>query len=111
MNVQKIELAAFILLGIGAVLLLLTFYMAFTLIVADLSTLSALDLSEAIGEAIGPIAEAVIKVMYLVVMGWIGSIATIRGVQLLREAKRVPQSEAESVREPSLEKKGKTEKD
>ncbi len=110
MKIERIELAAFTLLGIGAVLLILTFYMAFTLIVAELGIVSTLNLSEALGESLGPIAEAIIRVMYLGVMGWTGSITTIRGIQLIREARRVPQPKAEMDQQPSSKKEEKTEK-
>lgn len=110
MRIERAELAAFILLGIGVVLLILTFYMAFTLIGAEIDAISSsLNLSEAIGEILGPIVEAIIKVMYLGVMGWTGSIATIRGVQLLKEARRVPQSGGKLVQESTVKKEEITE--
>jgi len=110
MRIERAELAAFILLGIGVVLLILTFYMAFTLVGAEIDVISSsLNLSEAIGEILGPIVEAIIKVMYLGVMGWTGSIATIRGVQLLKEARRVPQSGGKLVQESTVKKEEITE--
>ena len=102
MKIDRTELVAFILLGIGLVLLILTFYMAYTLVVAELGIISAPDLSEALGEILGPIAEAIIKVMYLGIMGWTGSIATMRGIQLTKEARRI------SVQQPTQEKEEKT---
>lgn len=107
MKIERTELVAFMLLGIGMVLLILTFYMAFTLIVAELGILSAPDLSEALGEILGPIAEAIIRVMYLGIMGWTGSIATVRGIQLIKEARRVPQPKTEPVQQPAPEKEEK----
>ncbi len=108
MKIERTELAGFILLGIGTVLLILTFYMAFTLVVSELGMLPAPNLSEAIGEILGPITEAIIKVMYLGVMGWTGSIAAIRGIQLIREARRVPQPKTRLVQQPTLEKEEKS---
>lgn len=108
MKIGRTELAAFILLGIGAALLVLTFCMAFMLIVAELNILSALDLSEALDNVLGPLAEAIIKVMYLGVMGWTGSIATMRGIQLIREAKRVPQPRTKPVQHLPSENEEKT---
>ena len=102
MKIERTELVAFILLGIGTVLLILTFYIAFTLVVTEVGTISALNLSEALGEILGPIAEAIIRVMYLGIMGWTGSIATIWGIQLIKEARRSPQLKAESVQQPTL---------
>ncbi|MEM3731244.1 MAG: hypothetical protein QW667_03930 [Candidatus Bathyarchaeia archaeon] len=91
MKIDKTELVAFILIAIGAALLVLTFYMAFTQLTTELGILPAPDLSQALGEILGPIAEALIKVMYLSIMGWTGSIATIRGIQLIREIRQAPQ--------------------
>lgn len=109
MKIEGTELAAFIILGIGTVLLILTFYMAFTLIVTELGIISALNLSETLGEILGPITEAIIKVMYLSVMGWIGSITTMRGIQLMKEARRAPQPKIHTSQKPKPEKKEKIE--
>ena len=99
MKIDRTELVAFILLGIGVVLLILTFYMAYTLIVTELAIISAPDLSEALGDVLGPIAEAVIKVMYLSIMGWTGSIATMRGIQLVKETRRFPVQQSAQEKE------------
>jgi len=45
------------------------------------------DLMAVFGEALAPLIEASIRVMYLGVMGWIGSILTMRGAQLLTSLK------------------------
>jgi hypothetical protein len=42
---------------------------------------------EAFGEAIGPLIETCIRIMYLGIMGWIGSILTVRGIQLVTQLK------------------------
>lgn len=109
MKIEGTELAAFIILGIGTVLLILTFYMAFTLIVTELGIISALNLSETLGEILGPITEAIIKVMYLSVMGWIGSITTMRGIQLMKETRRTPQPKIHMTQKSKPEKKEKIE--
>ncbi|MEM2971367.1 MAG: hypothetical protein QW270_02960 [Candidatus Bathyarchaeia archaeon] len=95
MKIEKPELVAYILIAVGAVLLILTFVMACLLLmsIAKLSTSS--ELSQALGEILGPIAEAVVRVMFLGVMGWTGSIATMRGIQLYKESKRVAQPKTE----------------
>lgn len=38
---------------------------------------------ELFGEALAPLIESAIRVLYLGIMGWIGSILTRRGVQIL----------------------------
>ena len=95
MKVEKSELVAYILIGVGVVLLILTFVMAYLILtsVANLST--SQDLSKALGEILGPIAEAVVRVMFLGIMGWTGSIATMRGIQLYKESKPATQPKTE----------------
>lgn len=96
MKIEKAELVAYILIAIGAILLIITFYMAFMLLTAQLSILPTPNLSQAMGEILGPITEALIKVLYLGIMGWIGSIATIRGIQLIKETKSTTQKKMPS---------------
>ena len=87
MKIERAELVAYILIVAGLLLLVFTFVMAFLMLTAVLSIPTNMDLSRALGEILGPIAEAVIKIMFLGVMGWTGSIATMRGIQLYKEAK------------------------
>jgi len=92
MKVEKPELMAYILIVVGLLLLVLTFVMAFLMLTSVLSITTSMDLSQALGEILGPIAEAVIKIMFLGVMGWTGSIATMRGIQLYKESKPAGQT-------------------
>ena len=101
MKIERTELMAYILIAIGAILLIITFYMALTLLISELGILATPNLSEALGEILGPIAEALIKVLYLGVMGWTGSIATIRGIQLMKEAKSTLQQKPLVQQQPS----------
>lgn len=93
LKIERTELVAYILIGVGIVLLILTFVMAFLLLTSLLNISAGGNLSDAIGDILGPIAEALIKVMYLGIMGWVGSIATIRGIQLIREIKQLPKAQ------------------
>jgi len=88
MKIERTELVAYLLIGIGAVLLMLTFVMAFILLTSELNLQGGGNLSESIGNILGPIVEALIKIMYLGIMGWVGSVATIRGIQLLKETRQ-----------------------
>lgn len=90
MKIEKPELVAYILIAVGLLLLVLTFVMAFLMLTSIVGIATGMDLSQALGEILGPIAEAVIKIMFLGVMGWTGSIATMRGIQLYKESKPVP---------------------
>jgi len=96
---EKAELMSYILIIVGITLLILTFVMAVILVTSELGILSQSDLSQALGEILGPIAAAVIRVLYLGIMGWTSSIATIRGIQLYKEAKRSLPTKTETSKE------------
>lgn len=87
MRFEKIEVSGLIVLFIGVALLAATFYSAYVFLVDDVTILTSVDLSELFGNALAPLIEAVIHILYLGVMGWIGSILTIRAVQLLKKDK------------------------
>ena len=96
MKMDRNEIIGLVILSIGLVFLILTFYMAFLFLTEELKIITHSDLVKALGEILGPIAEAIIRIMFLGVMGWIGSLTTIRGMQFLRikrppEPKPVPQ--------------------
>jgi hypothetical protein len=68
-------------------LLVSTFYSAYLFLIGELEILVTGDLLESFGEALAPLIKAVIHILYLGIMGWIGSIVTIRAVQLLKKEK------------------------
>jgi len=107
MKIEKTELVSYILIAIGAILLISTFIVAYLQLIAQSSILPAPNLSEALGEILGPIAMALIKVLYLGIMGWTASIATIRGIQLYRETKKAPQPKSEQFQPTEQEKEEK----
>jgi len=83
---EKSEILTYFVLFVGVGLLVFTFLNAYLFLVEKIRLLST-DLIEAFGEAIGPLIETCIRIMYLGIMGWIGSILTIRGIQLLTQLK------------------------
>ncbi|MEM3580823.1 MAG: hypothetical protein QXH40_04330 [Candidatus Bathyarchaeia archaeon] len=87
MKIEKAELVAYILITVGLLLLVITFIMAYLKLESVVSIITSGNISEALGQIFGPIVEAVIKIMFLGIMGWVGSIATMRGIQLYKEAK------------------------
>jgi hypothetical protein len=87
MKIERAELVAYILVAVGLILLVITFVMAYLKLESVASIITSGDISEAMGKIFGPIVEAVIKIMFLGIMGWAGSIATMRGIQLYKEAK------------------------
>ena len=86
-KMDKIELSGIVVLSIGIILLAFTFFCAYGFLVGGLNILGSQNIVQTFGQAFAPLIEAIIRILYLGVMGWIGSIPTIRGVQLLRKEK------------------------
>ena len=84
---DKVEVSGIAVLFVGVILLVATFYSAFMFLVGDITILTSADLAELFGNALSPLIAAVIHVLYLGVMGWMGSVMTIRAVQLLKKEK------------------------
>jgi len=84
---ERVEISGLIVLFIGVVLLAATFYSAYLFLVADVTILTSVDIAELFGNALAPLIKAIIHILYLGIMGWIGSILTIRAVQLLKKEK------------------------
>jgi hypothetical protein len=72
---------------IGVALLVAMFFDAYLFLKEDISILPVPNLIAAFGEALAPLIEASIRMMYLGVMGWIGSTITIRGITVLSQVK------------------------
>ena len=87
MKFDKVEVSGLAVLFIGVILLAATFYSAFMFLVGDITILASVDLAELFGNALAPLIKAVIHILYLGIMGWIGSVMTIRAVQLLKKEK------------------------
>ena len=104
---QKLEISAYTVLFTGVALLVFTFINAYIFLIEELNILGSSDMLKAFGEALGPLIVASIRVMFLAVMGWIGSIITIRGVQLLtqlgRETKQEAKTETRTTIKPGTE--------
>lgn len=103
---NNVEVSGLIVLFIGVILLGFTFVSAYGFLIGKLSILASADLVEVFGNAMAPLIEAVIHILYLGVMGWIGSILTIRAVQLLKQEKVVvPPSQAPPQQPTKMETK------
>ena len=92
MKFDRIEASGLIVLFVGVILLAATFYSAFMFLVGDITILTSVDLAELFGNALAPLIKTIIHILYLGIMGWVGSILTIRAVQLLRREK-TPQTQ------------------
>jgi len=86
-KIDKVELSGLIVLFVGLILLAVTFFSAYAFLTGELNFLGTEDILQAFGGALSPLIEAIIRILYLGIMGWIGSIVTIRGVQLLKKEK------------------------
>ena len=95
MRFDKVEGSGLVVLFAGLILLAITFISAIVFLFGDITILASVDLAELFGNALAPLIKAIIHVLYLGIMGWIGSVTTIRAVQLLKkdkEANSQPQS-------------------
>ncbi len=86
--------------GIG--LLAFTFISAYLFLIANPSITASSDLIDAFGSSLAPLIGATIRIMYLGVMGWIGSGLTARGVQLVTQLKRLARPEFQSMTPPDV---------
>ena len=80
---DNVKASGFTVLFIGVVVLLFTFYNAYLLLQGILEIPVSDDLMSLFGEALAPLISYSIKALYLGIMGWIGSILTRRGVQII----------------------------
>jgi hypothetical protein len=101
---DKIVLSGFTVLGIGIALLLFTFISAYGFLTASLAIIATEDLVQTFGEALAPLIATCIRIMYLGVMGWIGSLITIRGVTIIANVPKVETAAPKKV-EPAKEEK------
>ena len=87
---DKVALSGITVLMIGVALLIGTFVSAYGFLTQSLSIIASQDLVKTFGEALAPLIATCIRIMYLGVMGWVGSLLTIRGVTLIAHAPQVP---------------------
>jgi predicted lipid-binding transport protein (Tim44 family) len=95
---DKIALSGVAVLGIGVALLVFTFISAYGFLTQNLSIIASEDLMQMFGGALAPLIAACIHIMYLGVMGWIGSLITIRGVTIIVN---IPKVEAVAMQKPA----------
>ncbi|MGQ9624329.1 MAG: hypothetical protein ACUVUF_05190 [Candidatus Bathycorpusculaceae bacterium] len=95
---DRIALSGVAVLGIGVALLVFTFMSAYGFLTQNLSIIASEDLMQMFGGALAPLIAACIHIMYLGVMGWIGSLITIRGVTIIVN---IPKVEAGAMQKPA----------
>ncbi|MDH5483085.1 MAG: hypothetical protein OEY22_09440 [Candidatus Bathyarchaeota archaeon] len=89
---DKIALSGVAVLMIGVVLLIFTFISAYGFLTQGLSIIASEDLVRTFGEALAPLIATCIRIMYLGVMGWVGSLLTIRGVTIIAHTPQIPKT-------------------
>lgn len=87
---DKIALSGITVLMIGVALLIGTFLSAYGFLTQSLSIIASQDLVQTFGEALAPLIATCIRIMYLGVMGWTGSLLTIRGVTIITHTPQMP---------------------
>ena len=80
---DKVALSGITVLLIGIALLIFTFVSAYGFLTQSLSIIASEDLVRTFGEALTPLIATCIRIMYLGIMGWIGSLLTIRGITII----------------------------
>jgi len=80
---DKVALSGITVLIIGVAMLIFTFISAYGFLTQSLSIMASADLVQTFGEAFAPLIAACIHIMYLGIMGWIGSLLTIRGITII----------------------------
>ncbi|MFZ0966218.1 MAG: hypothetical protein WAN82_06280 [Candidatus Bathyarchaeia archaeon] len=105
---DKIALSGITVLMIGVALLIGTFVSAYGFLTQSPSIIASEDLVRTFGEALAPLIATCIRIMYLGVMGWIGSLLTIRGVTIIAHTPQmptvVPQKPIPAQQKPLLQK-------
>jgi hypothetical protein len=96
----KIAFSGVTVLGIGVALLIFTFASAYSFLVGGLQILSTQDLAQTFGDSLAPLIATSIRIMYLGVMGWIGSLVTIRGVTIIANTPKPETAEIQETQEP-----------
>jgi hypothetical protein len=100
----KIAFSGVTVLAIGVALLVFTFASAFTFLSGNLQVFTSADLAQTFGDSLAPLIAASIRIMYLGVMGWIGSLITIRGVTIIANAPKTEMSEPQKPAQEATQK-------
>lgn len=97
---DKVVISGIAVLMIGVALLIFTFISAYGFLTQGLSIIASQDLVRTFGEALAPLIATCIRIMYLGVMGWVGSLLTIRGVTIIAHTPQIPAAPAAIPQKP-----------
>jgi hypothetical protein len=87
LRIKSSEVSGIAILLVGIALLLITFLVACIHLHGDIKVLPVPSLMASFGEALSPLIEVAIRILYLGVMGWIASKVTAKGITVLLQAK------------------------
>ncbi|MCD6089223.1 hypothetical protein J7K07_05865 [Candidatus Bathyarchaeota archaeon] len=100
---NEVRLSGLAVLFIGVALLIFTFICAYQFLMGVLEIAASEDLMKLFGEALSPLISYAVRTLYLGIMGWIGSILTRRGVQILTATEK---AEKPSEKNRAMEEQG-----
>jgi hypothetical protein len=87
LRIESSETSGITILLAGIALLSVTFIIACIHLQGDINVLPVPSLMSSFGEALSPLIEAAIRILYLGLMGWIASKVTAKGIIVLLQAK------------------------
>lgn len=96
---NDVKLSGFAVLFIGVALLLFTFIMAYQFMVGIAEILTSGDYMDMFGKVLSPLIEYALRALFLGIMGWIGSILTRRGVQIITSEPKAEKKETKEGKE------------
>ena len=96
LRIKSSETSGIIILLVGIALLLVTFTIASIHLHEEINVLSVPSLMASFGEALSPLLEAAIRILYLGAMGWIASTVTAKGITILYQSKRLDKNSIHS---------------
>jgi len=87
LRIKSSETSGITILLVGVALLAVTFIIACIHLHGGINVLPVPSLMASFGEALSPLIEAAIRILYLGLMGWIASTVTAKGITVLLHAK------------------------
>ena len=99
---DKAMMIAYVTLFTGIGLVAFTFISAYIFLIGSPAIAASSDIVDVFGKALAPLIRGSIRIMYLGIMGWIGSGLTARGVQLITQLKRLARPELQSAIAPVI---------
>ena len=94
---DRLALSGISVLAMGVTLLIFTFVSAYGFLTAGLSIITSQDLASTFGATLAPLIATCIRIMYLGIMGWVGSLITIRGVTIIVHTSQRPPTEPQKM--------------